>query len=336
MPDDHIYELDARCKDYEIKVPTMQMLFKDAPPEYWPLLALALPFLGLNTLVWVLELRKHSAYLNGKTLRLAARTCAMLSCFWVFCLTSSLGLLSMRSTVYLHFIANTYEAFCLLCFYDMMVIHLNTEGFLNGTETLELSTPPCCCCLPLPAIKSTGINIRRLRILIFQMIVFQTFMEVMHVLMVFECVYDPDSIKVNIGSALVGLSFTVAVWPLLIVFKAGRAKSNLGKYSYVLKFIGFKVLIFISKILKQILAKVASIGRIEPFANTGPKARVSCWSNFLTVIASTLMLLLVRNLYNHQDYEPLLKKRAYSAPKVEHADVIQNGALAIKIEENGD
>lgn len=62
----------------------------------------------------------------------------------------------------------------------------------------------------------------------------------------------------------------------------------------------------------------------------------SGWSNFLTVIASTLMLLLVRNLYNHQDYEPLLKKRAYSAPKVEHADVIQNGALAIKIEENGD
>ena len=42
----------------------------------------------------------------------------------------------------------------------------------------------------------------------------------------------------NIGSALVGMSFTVAVWPLLIVFKAGRAKSNLGKYSYVLKFIG--------------------------------------------------------------------------------------------------
>ena len=36
------------------------------------------------------------------------------------------------------------------------------------------------------------------------------------------------------------------------------------------------MLIFISKILKQILAKVASIGRIEPYANTGPKARVSC------------------------------------------------------------
>ena len=47
-----------------------------------------------------------------------------------------------------------------------------------------------------------------------------------------------ENLQVNIGSALVGLSFTVAVWPLLIVFKAGRAKSNLGKYSYVLKFIG--------------------------------------------------------------------------------------------------
>lgn len=311
VTDRYVYRQDDRCNEYDMTVPTMKMLLEDPPPEYFPMLGVVLFCLAVTTIIWVLELRKHKEYLRGKTFRLASRTCMLISCFWVFSFTSSLACLSLKSSVFLQYISNTFEAFCLLFFFDMMVIHLETEGFLQGKETMEMKAPPFCCCCPFPPMKSTMRNIDRLRYVIFQLIIFQTLVEMMCVLLVNECMYEPDNIRAIIGALLVAVSFLWALWAIFIVFNAGKDKANLRKHNYVMKFVGFKVVIIVNKIVRIILTKILGMGMVERYADTGPKSRVTLWCNVMTVVSAILMLLLTKNLYNDQDYEPLMKKVIY-------------------------
>ena len=88
-----------------------------------------------------------------------------------------LGILFPRGDVFLHFVNNTYEAGCVLAFFDMIIIHRRTidEPFASGQLKISIRTPPCCCCLVcVPPMSDTKKNLHRLRYSIYQFIFFQT------------------------------------------------------------------------------------------------------------------------------------------------------------------
>jgi len=188
------------------------------------------------------------------------------------------------------------------------VLHLRSLGeVFDGKSKLSASVPPCCCCLPcLPAIANSKKNLGLLRLTIFQLIFFQSGVEFLRVLTVFDCSFDPELTRVFVMDTMVTCSFLLAMWGLFVIFKSGQQK--LRKYRYILKFAGFKALIIMSKFLYKILSWVAKRGGIPSHNGLGGKQRATIWTNFITVLVATLLFATCRKLYRIEDYTALVNE----------------------------
>lgn len=317
------------CLNYRSKYPTAYYLYQNPPPEWFPLIGIGAFFVLCNNAVIILEISKHSKYYRGAYFKLASRVTMLLSAFWIFAQTSFLGIIFTRGDSFLHFVANSFESACILAFFDMIVLHSRAIGeTFDGTTELIARVPPCCCCLPcLPKINSTKTNIRRLRICIYQMIFFQTMVEFARVLLVFDCAFLPEAPRVVVTDALVVASFLLAMWALFVLVKSNNNK--LSQFKYMQKFAGFKAVIIVSKFAYKLLVFIANRDAIPSYKSLGAKQRVSIWTNFITVVVSTLLLLLCRRLYSIEDYDILgeEKPKLYSVEE----DGIEN--LSSTIEE---
>ncbi|XP_063681969.1 uncharacterized protein LOC134816895 [Bolinopsis microptera] len=143
------------CAGYYEGVPTLSLLLQYPPPEYFPLLIIGALIIVGNAVVSVIAWRRQLKFLEGATYMPAFRSMMIVASFGVFGVTSFAGLFSMRSSEYLHSIANTFEVFCILFFYENMCGLLRLNDFIDGTDKFILAVAPCCCCLrflkPAPA-----------------------------------------------------------------------------------------------------------------------------------------------------------------------------------------
>ena len=299
------YGVADLCLTYRNQSPTATHLFRNPPPEYFPLLGVGLFFFLISSLVLGVEVRKHSAFFKHAYFKLSSRVVMILSAFWLFAFTNVLGIVFVRGDVFLHFVANVFECACFLAFYDCVLLHCRAVGeVFDGSNNLPLRVPPCCCCLfCLPEMKTTKRNFWWLRLAIFQLIFVQTLVEFMRTLAVFDCSFDPEATQVVVFDALLTVSFLVAMWALFVVVK-GRG-SKLAKYKYLQKFGLFKLMILVQKFLYKLLAFLASRGHIASYKGLSGKLRCAIWTNFVAVVVSTMLLLVIRNLFVVEEYHVL-------------------------------
>ena len=95
------------------------------------------------------------------------------------------------------------------------------------------------------------------------MLFFQITVECIRVILVFECSYDPSAPYKYISDAIVMISFLIAMWALLVNYRAGY--EELAPFYYGYKFLYFKLMIFVSKFLYTILVWIAQSGKIPDF-----------------------------------------------------------------------
>ena len=78
----------ARCVNYRIKWPTSDYMFEHPPPEYFPMLGLAIGSFAFTSLILIVDVvLKHSKYLREDHFKLSSRVIMILTSYWLFALT---------------------------------------------------------------------------------------------------------------------------------------------------------------------------------------------------------------------------------------------------------
>ncbi|KAL5254404.1 hypothetical protein ACHWQZ_G013999 [Mnemiopsis leidyi] len=144
------------------------------------------------------------------------------------------------------------------------------------------------------------LNLRRLRILVLQLIVVQTTVEMFRVLAVFDCTFDPQALRANIMDAAMVISFMAGIWPIVILLRIDYHR--LRRYKCIKKFLVFKVMIAVSKFLAKCLGFVAKRGFIKGTKEMGASQRSLVWCNFATVLIALCLQVISSRLYSYTDY----------------------------------
>ena len=138
-------------------------------------------------------------------------------------------------------------------------------------------------------------------------------------LVTFDCDYDPENTRTIVFDVVVIFSFLIAMWALSVAVKNNQNK--LAELRLFQKFGVFKLMIFISKALYKILQLVARKGDIPGYEEwLGGEARAVIWANFVTVIASAILMLINARLYTTEDYETI--RYIFSSLKCEYLDMV--------------
>jgi len=115
------------------------------------------------------------------------------------------------------------------------------------------------------------VNLRRLRMLIIQLIAVQATVETFRVLAVSDCSFDPQASKTFIMDGLMTFSFMLGIWPVVIVLRIDY--EGLKPYKCIKKFFAFKVMIAVSKFLGRILGFLARRDIIKGHNKLGASQR---------------------------------------------------------------
>ena len=332
-------ELDSMelCSNYREHTPTARFLLQNGgPPEYYPMLAIACCFLLFNTFVFIREINKHSKYFRDTYFKLSARVVMIMSNFWFYAATSLLGMIFVRGISFLHFISHTFESACMLAFFDCVRVHRFATGYsLDGTRTFSLRAPPLCCCFCLPQLRNTKRSVRFLRGCIFQLVFFQTLVEFIRVLNVFDCAFDPNNARSTVLNILVVISFLLAFWALHVAVKVNQ--NALSKFRLFHKFLLFKLMIIVSKASYNILEFVAKGKRIPAYQTwLGGETRAAIWANFITVALAALLMMFNARLYRTEDYETLGYEQQVKLSADNEAVKMDNGTDRIDIPSVGE
>ena len=139
------------------------------------------------------------------------------------------------------------------CFYSSVVLELIEINILKQVQN-TLRT-----------------NLKRLRLLIFQLIGVQTTIETFRVLAVLDCSFDPQFPSAYVMDAMMTVSFMAGIWAIIIVLRIDYKR--LKRYKCIKKFLVFKVMIAVSKFLGRILGLMARTGVFKGYKNLGATQR---------------------------------------------------------------
>ena len=110
-----------------------------------------------------------------------------------------------------------------------------------------------------------------MRRLILQLIFIQSIIEVLRVLAVFDCSYDPQSVRATALDALVVISLLFSIWAISVTVRLDPKRT--GRFNCIKKFLVFKVMIGVSKFLGKLLDLLAKVGIITKFGELGARQR---------------------------------------------------------------
>ncbi|KAL5254606.1 hypothetical protein ACHWQZ_G014146 [Mnemiopsis leidyi] len=293
-----------------------------APPEWLPLLIIAIILWIATCIVSFISARRFNSYRWSKTF-IFVMSNRIIFYYAVYSLLNVISILNAAGAVTYQYISDVVEALCFINFY--MLIWSYTGGIaptmkkMMGLE-LNLGQPPFCCLRCVPNIRITESFLRKVELCMKQLPTVQFVAGLINVTLIQSGI--PAGITEHWSTTLLNvimtISFMVSMWATGTLF-ACWSQFVVGR-SVKAKFAVFKITIVLAKVQAMVLSFCSSSVKKHGYY-TGEN-RTEMWGAFLVCVECLLLSIAASFLYKTSDYD---QAHPASIGYKKNDDTVENG-----------